>query len=351
MRKTIIFIILLFFTNLNGEIIDKNKKSTPAGSNHVKSIINVKFMEQANMGCSRTCFAMVMHYYNPSITLGMVERDAPRASDGGSQNNLMTVFAEHYGFKTHAFPGTIDGLIKLLESGKPVIVAQYGSLSEKKSNHDRVVVGFDQDKRVLFVHDPSVGENIPYSYDKFISLWESNVGLDDKYSAILVTPAETRSEESRRISVDGMDTDWQGMESFSPDRDDTAKADRHLNIKDVYCYKDDSFIYLKTSFYNPPKSDQNIIYFFNFFYYTQDKSDVRQLNFRLNQSPWIQIDAERYEAMTDVEWKLGNVFEARIGLENFENLPNIISIQAGVYDTKKKKFIDLSYPNALRIKK
>lgn len=348
--KCLIF-LFLFFTNSNAEIINKNDESHYRGGNQGKFIINVEFMRQGNMGCSRTCFAMVMHYYDPSITLEMVERDAPRASDGGSQNNFMAIMAEQYGFKTHAFPGTIDVLIELLKSGKPVIVAQYGSISEKKSNHDRVVVGFDQDKCVLFVHDPSVGENIPYQYDKFLSLWESNVGLDDKYSAILITPAVIKQGESRKISVDGMDADWQGMESFSPDRDDdTVKADRDLNIKDVYCYKDDSFIYLKISFYNPPKSAQDIIYFFNLFYYTKDKSDVRQLNFRLKQPPWIQIDEKNYEPMTNVEWKLGNVFEARIGLENFKKLPDIISIQAGVYDTKKKNFIDMSYPNAFNIK-
>ena len=145
MRKIIIWFGILFFTNLNAETIDKKSEPVYAGSNQKKFIIDVKFMEQGNMGCSRTCFAMVMHYYNPSITLQMVEQDAPRASDGGSQNNLMAVLAEQYGFKTHAFSGTIDGLIKLLKSGKPVIVAQ--SVSDKKSNHDRVVVGFDQDKR------------------------------------------------------------------------------------------------------------------------------------------------------------------------------------------------------------
>jgi len=346
-----IIFFLLFFTDTNAEVINENNKFIPSGNDQKKLIINVDFMRQGNMGCSRTCFAMVMHYYNPSITLEMVEKEAPKASDGGSQNNLMAVLAEHYGFETHAFPGTIEGLIQLLKSGKPVIVAQYPSIPEKKSNHDRVVVGFDKDKEILFVHDPSVGENIPYAYENFLALWESNVGLDDKYTAIIVIPAETKSKESRNISIDGMDEDWQGIAAFSPDRyDDTGKSDLNLNIKNVYCYKDDTSIYLKTGFIKPLKSDPDIIYFFNFFYYTKDKSDIRQLNFRLKQSPWIQIDDRNYEPMTNVEWRSGNVFEARIGLENFKSLPDVVSIQAGIYDTKRKKFIDLSYPNAMRIK-
>ncbi len=353
MNKKIALSILfsLIFAYTSAETINGNNMPLPAENAQGKVILNVEFMKQKEMGCSRTSFAMVMHYYNPSITLEMVERNAPKASDGGSQNNLMAVLAEQYGFKTHAFPGTINDLIGILRSGKPVIVAQYPSLSEKKSNHDRVVVGFDQNKGVLFLHDPSIGGNIPYSYDQFQSLWESNVGLDDKYYSVLITPKDALSREIQNISVDGTEEDWEGMESFSHDRaDDTGKCDLHLNIKDVYCFKDNSFIYLKTNFINTPQTDPDIIYFFNFFYIKNSISRLKQLNFRLKQPPFAQIDGKTYEPVTNVEWKLGKVFEAKIGLENFERLPDIVSIQAGIYDTKRKIFIDVSYPNAFRIK-
>lgn len=347
--------IILFFSIVaytNAETINENKLPFSVENTPGKVILNVKFMKQKEMGCSRTSFAMVMHYYNPSITLEMVERDAPKASDGGSQNNLMAVLAEQYGFKTHAFPGTVKDLIKNLKSGKPIIVAQYPSLAEKNSNHDRVVTGFDQNKGVLFVHDPSVGENISYSYEQFQSLWESNVGLDDKYYSVLITPKDAQSKKIRNINVDGMEEDWEGMESFSGDRaDDTVKSDLHLNITKVYCFKDNAFIYLKTNFINSPKTDPSIIYFFNFFFIKNGISGLKQLNFRLNQSPFAQIDGKAFEPLTNVEWKLGKVFEAKIGLENFEGLPDIVSIQAGIYDTKRKKFIDVSYPNAFNIKK
>ena len=342
-------ISLLFISAYAGA--QTSDDSMPAFPEKDKVILNVKFMKQGNMGCSRTSFAMVMHYHDPSITLERVERDAPRAPDGGSQNNFMTVLAEHYGFNTHAFPGKIDRLIALLKSGQPVIVAQYPDLSEKKSNHDRVVVGFDRGKRTLFVHDPSVGENIPYPYEKFMSLWEAEVGLDERYFSVLVTKEHAAAEETGSMNIDGMDRDWAGRKSFSPDRaDDTDKGDLHLNIRDVYCFKDDSFLYLKTNFVKSPGADTGIIYFFNLFYIQKGSSAVRQLNFRQSHSPWIQIDAKRYESMTNVEWKIGDVYEAKVGLGNFKDIPDIVSIQAGVYDTKRKKFIDLSYPNAFRIR-
>lgn len=350
-KTALIILCFVIMADAHAETINENKSPLPGKTSSGKVLLDVKFMKQANMGCSRTAFAMVMHYYNPAIALETVVRDAPRAPDGGSENHLMAVLANRYGFTTHAFPGTIDGLITLLNAGKPVIVAQYPTLSDKKSNHDRVIVGYDRDDGILLVHDPSVGENIPYRYDKFMSLWESNVGLDDKYYAILVTPAQARPVESRSIIVDGMEGDWAGMEPFSPDRtDDTGRGDLHLNIRDMYCYKDDSSIYLKTNFIKSPKAESHIIYFFNIFYHKEGKTGVKQLNFRLQQNPWIQLDAKNFRSMTRVEWKLDKVFEARVGLENFKNLPDIVSIQAGVYDTQRKKFIDMSYPNALKIR-
>ncbi len=352
-KKTVLIILfLIIMANTHAETIKDNTSPLPEKTSQEKIVLDVKFMKQGHMGCSRTSFATVMHYYDPAITLETVEREAPRAPDGGSENHLMAVLANQYGFTTHAFPGTIDGLITLLKSGKPVIVAQYPTLTDKKSNHDRVVVGFDRGEGVLLVHDPSVGANIPYGYDKFLSLWESNVGLDDKYYAVLVTPTHIQPGESRNISVDGMDEDWAGMEAFSPDRtDDTSKGDLHLNIRDVYCFKDNSFVYLKTNFIKSPKTEAHIIHFFNIFIHKEGKTGVHQFNFRFTHNPWIQLDAENYEPMKNVEWKLGDVFEARVGLENFKNLPDVVSIQAGIYDTKRKKFIDMSYPNALKISK
>ena len=350
-KIALILFFLLNFAYISAETSNENKLLPPEKNTQEKVILNVKFMKQGDMGCSRTSFAMVMHYYNPAITLEMAERDAPKAPDGGSQNNFMALLAVQYGFKTHAFPGTIGGLIQLLKSGKPVVVAQYPSLSDKKSNHDRVVIGYDQDKGILWVHDPSVGENIPYPYEKFKSLWESNVGLDDKYYSVLITPADTRAEEARNISIDGMEDDWEGMESFSPDRaDDTNKGDLHLNIKDIYCFKDNSFLYLKTDFLKSPKTDPDIIYFFDFFYIENGISRLKQFNFRLKQDPWAQLDGKTYEPLTNIEWNLGKVFEARIGLENLKSLPDIVSIRAGTYDFRRKKFIDVSYPNAFRIR-
>ncbi len=351
--KNVFFIsLLIFMVNTNAETMNKKKTALSEKNSREKVVLTVQFMKQGNMGCSRTAFAMVMHYYNPAVTLEKVEQEAPRAFDGGSENHMMALLANQYGFKTRAFPGTIEGLITLLKSGTPVIVAQYPTLTDKKSNHDRVVVGYDRGKGVLLVHDPSIGENIPYEFDKFLSLWESSVAQDEQYYSVLVTPAQAQPSVLNSIIVDGMEEDWAGMESFSPDRaDDTDKKDIHLNIKDMYCFKDNSFLYIKTNFIKPPKAEEHIIYFFNIFYFEGGKTVFKQLNFRIKQNPWIQLDDKNFVPMAGVEWKVKDIFEAKMSIENFKNMPDIVSIQAGIYDTKRKKFIDMSYPNAFRIRK
>ncbi|MBN1531862.1 MAG: C39 family peptidase [Spirochaetes bacterium] len=345
-------VLLLFFLLISAGAEGVGETTSPPAEQdgRGKIILNVQFMKQKHMGCSRTCFAMVMHHYNPAITLEMVERDAPRAPDGGSRNSLMILLAERYGFTTRAFPGTIDDLLRLLQSGRPVIVAQYPSLTDIKSNHDRLVVGFDRNERILFVHDPSVGEGIPYPFDTFNALWASDAGGDDRYSAFLVTPGGAEKVPNRTVRVDGEEEDWQGTEPLSPDRaDDTGSGDLQMNIKDLYCCRDSSHIYFKANFMKTPAPISSTIYFINILYHEHGASRWKKLHFQPSVAPWILGDDQSRVPLTRTQWKTGRVFEAGIGLENFKSFPGIVSVQAGVYDTGRKRSIDVSYPNALRI--
>jgi hypothetical protein len=352
MKKTIAspILILLISAYAGAETIHEHDPAVHDSDSREKVVLNVTFMKQKHMGCSRTCFAMVMHHYDPAITLETVEREAPRAPDGGSRNILMVLLAERYGFTTRAFPGTIEGLIGLLESKRPVIVAQYPSLTDTKSNHDRVVVGFDRGEKILYVHDPSVGESIPYSFERFNALWASDAGGDDRYSAFLVTPGGLQQGPTLTVLVDGEDQDWEGAVPFSPDRaDDTGKGDLHMNIRNLYCYRDGSYVYWKIDFMKAPAQPPSTIYFINLVYHEKGAERWKKIHFQPTVAPWTLGDDQSRVPLTRVQWKVGRVFEARIGLENFKALPAIVSVQAGVYDTVRRKSIDVSYPNALRI--
>lgn len=321
------------------------------------AILPVPFFTQDNTGCSRSAFAMVMHYYDSSITWAMVTQSAARSSDNGSPNGLLVALAENWGFETRAYPGSIGDIIRNISHGKPVVVAQYPEITDTKWNHGRVAVGFDQSAEEIIVHDSARGENLAYSYDNFLALWEADfvfksgggVG-DEKYYSVLVYLENAGGPESRTMTVDGYAPDWLGMTSFSPDRDDDCGAGHSkLNIKRMYVHRDNQYLYLMVVFADTPESDSGAWYYFDVFYSVGTTVHMNRLYFNSSNAPGMWIDNTSYVSLTDAQWALGTVFEARVGLQNFSDLPDCVSMRAGTY-VESEEDIDQSYANAYLIR-
>jgi hypothetical protein len=59
---------------------------------------------------------------------------------------------------------------RYLSSGIPVIVHQYWK-GKKSSGHYRVLTGYDEHRKIVYLNDANPGKKITQSYDRFFELW------------------------------------------------------------------------------------------------------------------------------------------------------------------------------------
>jgi predicted kinase len=59
---------------------------------------------------------------------------------------------------------------KYLSDGIPVIVHQYWKLPRSRG-HYRIVTGYDEYKKVVYLNDANPGKMLTQTYDEFLKLW------------------------------------------------------------------------------------------------------------------------------------------------------------------------------------
>jgi ABC-type bacteriocin/lantibiotic exporter with double-glycine peptidase domain len=71
----------------------------------------------------------------------------------------------------HKNHGTIKDIIKLLDNGYPVIVNYMNPASQK--GHYGLVVGYEDDNKVLILADPKNGDGYTLHWQEFMELWHN----------------------------------------------------------------------------------------------------------------------------------------------------------------------------------
>jgi len=91
----------------------------------------------------------------------------------GDYTNVFQIRAwlEAEGVPTRIGMGNFEVLQRLLEEGKPVLVAVYSDMSPRGAKHAMVLVGMDGSS--VYVHDPGKinGANNRYPVSQFLSVW------------------------------------------------------------------------------------------------------------------------------------------------------------------------------------
>lgn len=136
--------------------------------------LDVPFVKQPRNGCAAACVAMVEDYWRgkgAACQLGDVADIDHRlysSSAKGIRASDMEQYLENAGFRVFAFRGTPADLRDHLAEGRPLIVA----LKEgRRTFHDVVVVGFDQDGSIL-VNDPAERKLLKMDWREFERRWE-----------------------------------------------------------------------------------------------------------------------------------------------------------------------------------
>ena len=154
--------------------------------------------QETSMSCGEAALRMLLHYYgvdipekllgqvaNLSYTVGTYNLDLVRAAQfsymsTAVQNESLKGYPQRkIGFPVyHTYGLTINDLKNLIDRGYPVLVLT--KYSQSGYGHFRIVKGYNDINKTLFVHDPWFtsygyqysGPNEFFSYNEFYNLWE-----------------------------------------------------------------------------------------------------------------------------------------------------------------------------------
>jgi hypothetical protein len=115
---------------------------------------------------------MVLQYWGVSVSLQDVLK---KIGYPPINFNRLENAVESYGLTFNDYPNSnIDQLKHWIDRGVPVIVQQVFSETDL-TGHDRVVIGYDDARRLIIVNDGVLGPFYTISYDRFALLWKDLV--------------------------------------------------------------------------------------------------------------------------------------------------------------------------------
>ena len=161
------FLVAVFCLSLTLAAQENSVPSTDSGQagrqgwgNQRGIWLDVPFVAQEKDGCGAAALAMVIRYWQQhgrAVQSVSDPAEIQRTLFSKEAHGIYTSAMQHYldtqGFRTFAFAGTRADLRRHLEKGRPLILAlEPGNGSPL---HYVVVVGMDEDRRLVLVNDPA----------------------------------------------------------------------------------------------------------------------------------------------------------------------------------------------------
>ncbi|KZN65008.1 C39 family peptidase [Pseudoalteromonas luteoviolacea] len=170
-----------------------------------KIILNVPLVSQGEKLCGPATIEMLFKYwgikqynqYDIAESILHQYEDAPVFVESGILNNFPRNWTSYPGVKITYLEGFLERFGKVasisarnpylngldekraqlfnhvkayIANGIPVIVFQYWELPRSQS-HYRVVVGFDEAKRLMYLNDAKGAKRVVQTYEEFLNLW------------------------------------------------------------------------------------------------------------------------------------------------------------------------------------
>jgi ABC-type bacteriocin/lantibiotic exporter with double-glycine peptidase domain len=144
------------------------------------ALLPVPFVPQDTDTCGAAALAMVLRYWQQGVPHDEIAATLMERNLEGIRGSRLADFVRAQGLYAETYAGDLAQLREQIAKGRPVIVALR---RDGGRFHDVVVVGFDEQKRVVKVHDPARGPRRSMSLTSFEEGWAAT-----GHWALLVLP-------------------------------------------------------------------------------------------------------------------------------------------------------------------
>jgi predicted double-glycine peptidase len=133
------------------------------------STLDVPFVAQRKDTCGAAALAMVLRYWGDDATHDEVASTLLSPELHGIAGSRLAEFARGRGLEAVAYRGDMANLREFVGKGRPLIVAWDMG---RGRYHDVVVVGFDDERHAVIVHNPAAGASRPVASAAFEKRWQ-----------------------------------------------------------------------------------------------------------------------------------------------------------------------------------
>jgi ABC-type bacteriocin/lantibiotic exporter with double-glycine peptidase domain len=151
----------------------------------------VPLYQQGKNECAPTSLSMILSYHGISeSTISLKNNLKWHAEKGVSYQDVIRFPYRNYGLDVaFAGQGDLRKLIAELPKNSPVMVRQWANDQEKLrkfTGHWRIAVGYDQEKEIIYLHDPLFKKTISLSYREFLNLWDMSAHVNPTKNYMLI---------------------------------------------------------------------------------------------------------------------------------------------------------------------
>ena len=130
--------------------------------------LEVPYVPQQKDTCGAAALSMVLQYWGAAVPHDEVKDALLQKELRGIAGSALAAFAAGRGFTAVAHAGDITHLRDHVAKGRPMIVAW---AMGRGRYHDVVVIGFDDERDRVLVHDPARGAARGVDHETFRKRW------------------------------------------------------------------------------------------------------------------------------------------------------------------------------------
>jgi tetratricopeptide (TPR) repeat protein len=171
--------------------------------------LGVPFVPQEKDTCGAAALAMVMGYWGHEVPHREIKGALVESELRGIRGSRLADFARERGMTAIAFAGDMVILRDQVGKGRPLVVAVDAGRGRL---HDVVVVGFDEGRAEVIVHDPARGARRRVGVGELERKWAKS-----GHWSLLVTPRES-SRDASEETFDGSETKDPSADEPQPPR-------------------------------------------------------------------------------------------------------------------------------------